>query len=157
MPKQDKTTTTDKQSTAATQVPVQTGMLSWFITSCTGLSFSSTHRSSFGKFWAPYCADSSWTGLVYGSSASPPLPRDVWLTYTMITSPVKFMTCPVEMNVVLLFPVTWAAKKHKAHSGVSLVHRLKLMFVHRMFLDCKKESQSTRREHANPTQKGPRI
>ncbi len=87
------------------------------VISCTGRCFS---RCPFlllacgvvvmldlGSLWRLSSLDSSWTGQLKGSSVPPLLPRDVWLTYTTITSPLKFITCPLEIKVVLLFPVTW--------------------------------------------------
>lgn len=55
---------------------------------------------------------SSCTGRPTGSgsgSAGPEPSCEVWLTYTTMMSPLKFITCPLEMNVELLFPVTFPA------------------------------------------------
>lgn len=58
---------------------------------------------------------SSCTGRPMGSgsgsgSAAPGPSCEVWLTYTTMMSPLKFITCPLEMNVELLFPVTFPAR-----------------------------------------------
>lgn len=91
------------------------------VTSCTGrclcewliLAWGDVLWIDLGSLWRLSSLDSSWTGQLKGSSVAPPLPSDVWLTYTTMTSPVKFITCPLEIKVVLLFPVTWPAENRE--------------------------------------------
>ena len=112
---------TDKQPSVAFHL--RSGRFS--ITSWTGsvssckVLWETESPCDLGQLWKNGAVSlaSSWTGLPKASSwPAPSLPRDVWLTYTTITSPLKFITWPLEMKVVLWFPDTWPEREKIAIS-----------------------------------------